>query len=166
MRSVSPSGTSTLSRLEICSGLLAFAHRRSWRRPWRRPLNRTVGPLCRGAVGSGDHTSQAILHGVAPAVVCCLVPAGAPVDVPPGADRPIGSGGHRSHCRPATGTAPRNCHPRIGATVSSMYRDVTTPRATLRDTIVGMTAAAVQRSRKKKASELGIYESRWWCPVP
>ena len=40
----SSSGKSTRSRFEICSGLHAFAHRRSWRRPCRRPMKRTVGP--------------------------------------------------------------------------------------------------------------------------
>ena len=37
MRMVSSSGKSTGSRRVICSGLQAFAHRRSFRRPCRRP---------------------------------------------------------------------------------------------------------------------------------
>src|SRR3954464_3574051 len=44
MRMVSSSGKSTGKRRAICSGLQAFAHRRSCRGPCRRPFQATVGP--------------------------------------------------------------------------------------------------------------------------
>jgi hypothetical protein len=39
-------------------------------------------------------------------------------------DRQV-SASYRSHCRPATGTASRNCHPPTEATVSTMNRNST-----------------------------------------
>jgi len=72
-------------------------------------INTEPSPPLAGVPSGGDQTSQAILHGVAPAVVGRCVPAGATVDVPLGVDRLIGSGGHRSHCCSVAGTAPQLC---------------------------------------------------------
>lgn len=56
------------------------------------------------------------------------------------------SGRYRSHCRPATGTASRNCHPPTEATMSSMNRNCTQAMALGYTHVVGTPSQ--NRARK------------------
>src|SRR5579875_46842 len=61
MRIVSSSGKSSGRRFAICSGLHAFAHRRSWRPAVTATLETNGGTVHLGAVRPGHETRQAVL---------------------------------------------------------------------------------------------------------